>query len=82
MQDDFQNTLNILYNNTCMNETRDTIVELYLSFSNATNQVLAIYADLFNIKCGFAKNDKNIILNEMKSAGNRAIVISLSLIHI
>ena len=76
IQDDFQNTLNILYNNTCMNETRDTIVELYLSFSNATNQVLAIYADLFNIKCGFAKNDKNIILNEMKSAGNRAIVIS------
>ena len=77
IQKDIQQTLDILYNNTCMNETRDSIVEFYLELSNATNKILTIYADLFNISCSFAKNDKNIILNEMKSAGNRGIVISV-----
>ena len=76
IQNDFQNSLNILYNNTCMNETRDAIIELYKAFSNATNQVLTIYEDLINIKCNFAKNDKNIILNEIKSVGSRAFVIA------
>ena len=59
-----------------MNETRDAIIELYKAFSNATNQVLTIYEDLINIKCNFAKNDKNIILNEIKSVGSRAFVIA------
>ena len=76
IQDDFQNTLNIINDITCASEARESIVKLYKLFSKATNQVLAIYEDLFHIRCNFAKNDKNIILNEMKSAGNRAIVIS------
>ena len=76
IQESFNDSLNILYNNTCMNETRDAMIELYKAMSNATHQVLDIYGDLFNIKCSFAKNDKNIILNELKSVGSRAFVIS------
>ena len=76
IQDDFQNTLNIINGITCESELRESFVELYNLFSEATNKVLGIYEDLFHIRCDFAKNDKNIILNEMKSAGNRAIVIS------
>ena len=76
IQESFNDSLNILYNNTCMNETRDAMIELYKAMSNATHQVLDIYGDLFNIKCSFAKNDKNIILNELKSVGSRAFVIA------
>ena len=61
-----------------MNETRDAMIELYKAMSNATHQVLDIYGDLFNIKCSFAKNDKNIILNELKSVGSRAFVTEKS----
>ena len=43
---------------------------------NNTYILLSSTGELFNISCVFAKNDKNIILNEMKSAGKRATVIS------
>ena len=76
IQDDFQNTTNIINDITCVSEVRASFVELYKLYSKATNQVLAIYEDLFHIRCNFAKNDKNIILNEIKSVGSRAFVIA------
>ena len=76
LENDTQDTIDILYNNTCNNDTRDYIVRYYNEIYNVTSQILKVYADLFNISCAFAKNDKNIILNELKSAGNRAIVMS------
>ena len=50
IQDDFQNTLNIINGLTCASEVRESIVELYKLLSEATNKVLAIYEDLFHIR--------------------------------
>lgn len=44
---------------------------------NDTDILLLSSAKLFNISCAFAKNDKNIMLNEIESAGKRSVVISV-----
>ena len=76
LDDNFEEELSQIYNNTCNNNTRDTLIKYYLSIYNAISKIIDITGSLYNIRCRFAKNDKNIILNELESAGKRATVLS------
>ena len=76
LDDYFEEELLEIYNNTCNNNTRDSLIKYYQSLYNATTTILDITITLYNIKCRFSKNDKNIILNELESAGKRATVLS------
>ena len=76
LDDNFEEELSQIYNNTCNNNTRDSLIKYYLSIYNATSKIIDITGSLYNIRCRFAKNDKNIILNELESAGKRATVLS------
>ena len=76
LEDYFEEELLEIYNNTCNNNTRDSLVKYYQSLYNATTTILDITITLYNIKCRFAKNDKNIIINELESAGKRATALS------
>jgi hypothetical protein len=76
MQDDFQQGMEEIYEKSCNDTVRDTMINLYQAMYNNTGILITSTATIFNISCAFAKNDKNIILNEIESAGNRAVVIS------
>ena len=76
LDDEFEEEISNIYNNTCNNDTRDALIQFYESIYNATTKINTITGNLYNIKCRFAKNDKNIILNELESAGKRATVLS------
>ena len=76
MQDDFQQGMEEIYEKSCNDTVRDTMINLYQAMYNNTGILITSTATIFNISCAFAKNDKNIILNEIESAGKRARVIS------
>ena len=76
LDDEFEEEISNMYNNTCNNDTRDALIQFYESIYNATTKINTITGNLYNIKCRFAKNDKKIILNELESAGKRATVLS------
>ena len=76
MKDDFQMGIDEIYEKSCNDTVRDTLLNFYQALFNDTSILLTSTASVFNISCAFAKNDKNIILNEIESAGNRAVVIS------
>ena len=61
---------------SCNEDAKNKIIEFYESIKNGTDILFTSIMNLFNISCAFAKNDKNIILNEISSAGKRATVIS------
>ena len=54
-------------NESCVDEVKGIISDYYQTMINNTYILLSSTGELFNISCAFAKNDKNIILNEMKS---------------
>ena len=63
-------------NESCIYEVKGIISDYYQTMINNTYILLSSTGELFNISRAFAKNDKNIILNEIRSAGKRATVIS------
>lgn len=76
LDEGFQEELDRLNSNTCNNDTRDSLMKYYQSVYDGLTDLNNIIGNLYNIKCRFAKNDKYIILNELDSAGKRAITLS------
>ena len=76
IDESFQEEFDKLNSNTCNNEMRDSLIKFYQSIYDVMIDITNIVGNLYNIKCRFAKNDKYIILNELDSAGKRAIVLS------
>ena len=73
---DLNEIMDELKTSTCSAETKDSLETFYRALYNGTIITLNATGTLLNIKCRFAKNDKNIILNELNSAGKRATVLS------
>ena len=73
---DLNEIMDELKASTCSAETKDSLETFYRALYNGTIITLNATGTLLNIKCRFAKNDKNIILNELNSAGKRATVLS------
>ena len=63
-------------NETCKDEVKEKLAIYYTTMLNNVDILFSSISELLNISCAFAKNDKNIILNEIRSAGKRATVIS------
>ena len=80
LQDDldesYNEDMNDLENNKCYQDTKDALIKFYKAAYDGTSKIIYITGNLYNIKCRFAKKDKNIILNELESAGKRATVLS------
>ena len=72
----FEEEIDELNNNECNNDVRDILLELYQSINTGSLKIINTTSNLLDIRCRFSKNDKNIILNELDSAGKRAIVLS------
>ena len=60
----------------CDAETIEVLGEYYDSLIEGIDISTNISTDLFNIKCDFAKNDENIILNEADRGGEKGIFLS------
>ena len=76
MDADFGADLDTLKNSTCSEETKKTYEDFIWALYNGTRIYINSIGSLLNIQCRFAKNDKNILLNEVNSVGKRAIVLS------
>ena len=76
LQSIYQDEIDEISNNTCMDEARDSIVKFFQALKDASGEILIIISNLFNIKCSFMNNDKNIMLNEVESTGKRGVVLS------
>ena len=72
----FQLTLFQLEEVNCSIVARDAMIEYYEVMLDRMDQAYNISMDLFDIKCSFVKNDKNIILNQINSGGNKGIILS------
>ena len=72
----FQLTLFQLEEVDCSIVARDAMIEYYEVMLDRMDQAYNISSDLFDIKCSFVKNDKNIILNQINSGGNKGIILS------
>ena len=59
----------------CTADEKIKLLKYYKELTNIGNQAINISGNLTDINCAFAKNDKNIILNEATSGGNRALVL-------
>ena len=72
----FELTLEELKQVDCSIVARNAMIEYYEVMLDRMDQAYNISSDLFNIKCSFVKNDKNIILNQIDSGGDKGIVLS------
>lgn len=70
------------YNNafetyTCDNDIEKTtnLKYFYAILSQVTNQSLGLISNITNIRCDFVKNDKNILLNQVDSAGHKGVIL-------
>ena len=73
---EFEETKNEIGQYTCNNNVKSSMYNFYDNIENGTLTAFRSGSNIFNISCEFAKNDKNIILNEFESAGKRATVLS------
>ena len=62
-------------NSVCTADEKLDLIKYYNKLTDIGNQAINISNNLTDINCAFAKNDKNIILNEATSGGNRALVL-------
>ena len=76
LDESYEEDMNDITNNYCNQDTKDALIKFYQAAYDGISQIIYITGNLYNIKCRFAKNDKNIILNELDSAGKRATVLS------
>ena len=72
----YLNKINNIDNFECEDDEKMQLKENYELLLDVVNKGLNISNNLTNVKCRFARNDKNIILNEVDSAGNLGIVLS------
>lgn len=72
----YQNKINNIDNFECEEKEKVELKENYRLLLDVTNKGLNISNNLTNVKCRFARNDKNIILNEVDSAGKIGIALS------
>ena len=72
----FEVTLSQLKLLNCSINARNAMIDYYEVMLNRMDQAYNISNDLFDIKCSFAKNDKNIILNQIDFAGDKGIILS------
>ena len=72
----YQNKINNIDNFQCEENEKIELKENYGLLLDVTNKGLSISNNLTNVKCRFARNDKNIILNEVNSAGKIGIALS------
>lgn len=63
-------------NNNCNSTETSILNDYYIQVINITDKFSNILNNITSTKCNFVKNDKNIFINEIKSCGNKALVIS------
>jgi len=69
------NAINSDETSECSSDDKSELNNYYKQLINLGYISLNITNNLTNIKCRFAKNDKNIILNEAESGGKRSVTI-------
>lgn len=72
----YQNKINNIDNFECEDNEKKELKENYGLLLDVANKGLNISNNLTNVNCRFARNDKNIILNEVNSAGNFGVALS------
>ena len=72
----YQNKINNIDNFQCEENEKIELKENYRLLLDVTSKGLNISNNLTNVNCRFARNDKNIILNEVNSAGKLGIALS------
>ena len=71
----YRDKINSIYNTSCTDSEKAIIRDNYGKLIDVTNIGLNISNNLTSLKCRFARNDKNIILNEVDSAGKRGVAL-------
>ena len=73
----YEEKLNILKSSDICNDSEKiNLTDYYNGLIRLSNRAINITNNLTDVKCNFAKNDKNIILNEIESGGKKAIIIT------
>ena len=73
----YQNIINsINSDNVCNSDDKKKLIDYYNGLIDISYNAINLTNNLTDIKCRFAKNDKNIILNEVESGGNRGVTLS------
>ena len=73
----YQNKINsINSDDVCTSNDKTILNNYYNGLIDISNGAINLTNNLTEIKCRFAKNDKNIILNEVESGGNRGVTLS------
>jgi hypothetical protein len=71
----YRDKINSIYNTSCTDSEKAIIRDNYGKLIDVTNIGLNISNNLTSLKCRFARNDKNIILNEVDSAGKKGVAL-------
>lgn len=70
-QESYENAKNSI---NCENTTKTNELKRYYDqLLNTINKSLVLTYNITNVSCSFAKNDKNILLNEIDTGGNKSI---------
>ena len=73
----YQNKINsINSDDVCTSDDKTILNNYYNGLIDISNGAINLTNNLTEIKCRFAKNDKNIILNEVESGGKRGVTLS------
>ena len=73
----YQNKINsINSDDVCTSNDKTILNNYYNGLIDISNGAINLTNNLTEIKCRFAKNDKNIILNEVESGGKRGVTLS------
>ena len=71
----YRDKINNIDNPSCNENEKAILRENYEKLLDMTNIGLNISNNLTSLKCRFARNDKNIILNEVDSAGKKGVAL-------
>ena len=71
----YRDKIKNISNPSCNESEKVILRENYEKLLDVTNIGLNISNNLTNLKCRFARNDKNIILNEVDSAGKKGVTL-------
>ena len=73
----YQNKINsINSDDVCTSDDKTILNNYYNGLIDISNGAINLTNNLTEIKCRFAKNDKNIILNKVESGGKRGVTLS------
>jgi hypothetical protein len=71
----YRDKINNIDNLSCTGNEKAILRDNYEKLLDVTNIGLNISHNLTSLKCRFARNDKNIILNEVNSAGKKGVAL-------